>query len=263
MTRTLTLAAAVAGAATLAVTGSAQPLRITSSLDGKTVLPHRIHWLAHPKLAPAKVAKVEFLIDGKVRWTEHGAPYSYSDDGGYLVTSWLSPGKHRFAVRATTKDGQTATDIVAARVIAPPQPPAELAGRWQRDVAGQVPGQHGCGAADPVPGGRWTLVFESRWIASIYPGKFDVHTSPKTSAGFIIDNDWVPGAKTFQVAGSVTVGPVKDTVAQGGWWCEPWGPQATYSWSVAGDTLTLQPVGGTDRNQQRGAIFTGDWTRVR
>src|SRR3954469_10171486 len=72
---------------------AAQPLKVTSSLDGKKVLPHRIHWLGHTSLAPAKVAKVEFLVDGKLCWTEHKAPYVYAADDngrnrGYLVTSW-------------------------------------------------------------------------------------------------------------------------------------------------------------------------------
>ena len=52
-------------------TGGKQPLAVTSSLDGKKVLPQMIRWLAHPNVAPADVAEVSFRIDGKLRWVEH------------------------------------------------------------------------------------------------------------------------------------------------------------------------------------------------
>ena len=104
---------------------------VTSSLDGKSVLPHGIAWLAYPSLARSKVARVDFLVDGgRVRWTERNPPYRYADDGGYLVTSWLTPGRHRFQVRATAKDGSVATNTVVARVS-----PADAPGEARRHVA--------------------------------------------------------------------------------------------------------------------------------
>ena len=125
------LPAATAGASTRG------PFKVASTLDGKTVLPHRIHWVALPTL-PAQIKEVDFLIDGKVAWIEHGAPYVYSDnDGphrGYLVTSWLSPGKHRFSVRAHAGDGLDAEDTVVAGVGQPPEVPADLAGTWRRTI---------------------------------------------------------------------------------------------------------------------------------
>src|SRR4051794_21130870 len=96
------LASACVAAALLPVAAEATPLnqrlRVTSSLDGKRLLPHRIHWLAFPHLQTTSAVKVDFLIDGQVRWSETKAPYSYSDDGGFLVTSFLAPGMHRFTV---------------------------------------------------------------------------------------------------------------------------------------------------------------------
>ena len=247
-----------------AATPSKTGFKVRTSLDGKTVLPHRIHWLGYPLLARDKVKEVAFLIDGKVRWIEHDPPYSYSEDGGYLVTSWLSPGLHRFTVRATSYTGAKGAKTVVARVVAAPEPAAELAGTWQRDIADEVPGPADprC-APDPVPAGRWTLVFERRWIESIFPGTFHPEQSKQTHFGYIIDNDWVPGPNTFEVAGSVTINVFHDEDRRGGWWCQPWGPVAMYSWSVNGDTLSLEPVGGVDRNEQRGTVFTGNWTRVR
>ena len=49
--------------------------------------------------------------------------------------------------------------------------------------------------------------------------------------------------------------------ADGGSRCDMGGPEADYSWSVNGDTLTLAPIGG-DRCAERGLIWTGQWTRV-
>jgi hypothetical protein len=238
---------------------AAKKFKVTSTLAGKKVLPHRIRWIARPS---DPYSGVKFLIDGKVRWIEQRAPFSYSDDGGYLVTSWLSAGQHRFTVKATSSTGAKASETVAARVVAAPEPPAELAGSWRRGVPAAVPGQPGCGAGDAVPAGTWTLVFDRRWIDSIYPGKFDPVKSQQTLGGYIIANDWVPGPKTFEVAGSVTTKVFRVEDQRGGWWCEPGGPRATYTWSVEGDTLRLAPQGRVDKNTQRGGIFTGTWTRV-
>jgi hypothetical protein len=70
-----------------------------------------MHWLAYPELPASKVSRVEFLIDGKVRWIERHAPYNYASDDnggglGYMITTWLAPGRHRFAVRAADKRGR-------------------------------------------------------------------------------------------------------------------------------------------------------------
>ncbi len=106
---------------------------IRSTLDGKAVLPHRIHWLGMP--SGGTVKEVEFLIDGKVRWVEKAAPYSYSEDGGYLVTSWLTRGSHHFTARARFTSGEIADDTVAARVVPAPAPPAALGGKMAENSA--------------------------------------------------------------------------------------------------------------------------------
>ena len=118
------------------------------------------------------------------------------------------------------------------------------------------------GASGSVPAGKWTLSFERRWLETIYPGKFDPVKSATTHLGYMIDNDTSLADKSFFVAGSVTINPVTDADPRGGWWCQPSGPAATYMWTVSSNTLTLKPVNGADPNQQRGAIFTGEWTRT-
>lgn len=250
------LATCIAGAAHAALAAAAPAagpaFKVTSTLDGKSVLPHRIHWIARTTLAQSNVGEVAFLIDGKVRWIEREAPYTYGDDGAHLVTSFLSPGRHRFTVRVKSADGRTGTSTVTARVVPAPEPPAELAGTWQRDVQG---------ARETIggPPGIYTILFERRWIQDRAPGAWN----PDTGAGAVIDNDWVLRGNTFEVVGSVTFRILRDEDAEGGWWCKPKGQKAIYSWAVSGDTLTLAPVSGADPCGERGAVYTGTWTRVR
>ena len=71
--------------------GGAAGFTVRSSLDGKTVLPLRIHWVAHPQLPAAQVKEVDFLIDGRLGWVEKKTPYVYADDGNWLVTTILAP----------------------------------------------------------------------------------------------------------------------------------------------------------------------------
>jgi hypothetical protein len=107
---------------------------VTSSLDGKTVLPVRSHWIAYPKIDPSQgqVAEVDYLIDGFHAWTAHSSPWYFGDSGNWLVTTILKPGLHTFTVRAVVSPDTVAVDKFQARVFAPPKPPARLAGSWSR-----------------------------------------------------------------------------------------------------------------------------------
>jgi len=239
---------------------------VTSSLDGKSVLPHRIAWLAYPSLGRSKVARVDFLIDGRrVRWTERNPPYRYADDGGYLVTSWLTPGRHRFRVRATAKDGSVATNTVVARVSPAPTPPAKLAGTWQRTIdtsSAPKPGSKGNPTSTFTPSGVYRITFEKRWIKDQFPGKFVYPASNKTGHGFIFLSDYTFSPRLLHVRGEVIFHPISFKLAEGGWWCHEGGPAADYRWTVSGRTLTLAPVRGTDGCGIRGFIWTGEWTRA-
>ena len=253
---------------------------IRSSLDGKTTLPHRIAWIAYPSAA-VEATGVEFLIDGKVVFRNRLEPYAFGADGrdetqqkkvrtGYLVTSWLSPGSHRFTVRAqraSTAGGRViATKTVVARVLRSPAPPAALAGTWRRSVPRPVPGDPGAlyssgrggsSPRDPAPAGPWTMVVDRRFVQ---------HQAP---TGYMINSDYVAGPQTIRFAGPVWTTPRLPLAPSFGhnanpaeWgWCDPWGRETTYNWSVEGETLTLEPTGGTDACKQRGTIFTGEWTR--
>lgn len=270
----LSLAIAVVGVG-LTVASSAAPaataLKVTSTLDGKKVLPHRIHWIGRTTLASKEIAKVEFLIDGKLKWIEHSAPYYYGGNGGghsnYLVTSWLSPGQHRFTVRAVAKSGSAATDTVRTRVVAAPNVPAALAGTWERTISdtsgAPKPGSPGNPTGSLTPPGRYRITFDRRWIHDVFPCDTNpCRFNPKTGGGGEFISDWTPGARTFTVRGPVTIRIFHNSDRLGGFWCYEDGPQATYTWSADGNTLTLAPVGGRDACGIRGFIWAGTWTRV-
>jgi hypothetical protein len=238
--------ASTGGHATAAPSGSSAGLTVASTLDGRSALPHRIHWQAFPH-ASSHVAEVDYLIDGKRMWTEHNAPYFYGDDGNYLVTSFLTPGKHVFTVRAVDVSGQIATDTVTAAVPAAPAPPAALAGTWK---AWQPAGG--------TPAGYWSLVIAPEgW----YEGNFPV----TDSNGNLEDVAYLsPGL--VEIRTGMAIG--HDSVANGGadndlnGWCndEPGSP-ARYQWSVTGTQLRFTFAGG---NPCAGftAFLTVAWTRV-
>jgi hypothetical protein len=266
ISRTLTLAVIALTTALVSGAGASPKMQFTvkSSLDGRTALPHRIHWLAFPSLAASRVARVDFFVDGgRARWTERRAPYSYADDGAYLVTSWLLPGKHRFEVRATAKDGRTATDTVVATVMPAPAPTADIAGTWRRmiDTTGAPKVGSKANPGTYTPSGVYRLTFEKRWMRDQFPGTFVYPASNTTGNGFIFLSDYAVTPTLLHVHNEVIFHPVSDKLAEGGWWCHEYGGDADYRWTTSGATLTLTPI-GADSCGIRGFIWTGEWTRA-
>jgi len=256
--RAAVLAAAVIAATSAFAANDGPPLKITSTLDHKTVLPLRTRWLAYPNKPAAQIFEVDYLIDGKVRWIEHFAPYNYGSDDfhghlGYLITTWLAPGRHTFTARAKSKDGQTATDTVVARVIPAPPPPPGLTGTWRRTVTTADLTKAG---KEPPPGGRWTLVFDriGAW-----------HLDPLGSG---LVNQYDVSGDIVHVYAPIQIAPLNDAgggVSRfghhgiGGTDCNYDGPFGSYNWSVSGGKLTLtaakEPCGN------RRAVWEGTWTR--
>jgi hypothetical protein len=259
----------VAASAAAAPAHHGAAFKVTTTLDGKKVLPRRIPWVVSTPGLPRSQLKsggIGFLIDNKIVSFTDEQPYTFPDHGGYLVTSFLTPGEHTFTVRVHAKDGTTVQHDVTARVQPMPAPPAALAGTWQRAVTDTSGAPKAGSPGNPTntltPAGTYTMTFDKRWIQSRFPGKFIPHASDKTGNGWIMDSDWTPGAKTFQVFGGVQFKVIQEIDAEGGWWCYAGGPQAEYSWSVSGDTLTLAPAGGSDACGVRGFIWAGEWTRA-
>lgn len=247
----LSLTAALAFAGVLE--GSAAPARravsVASSLDGKRVLPLRIHWTARPSVPSASVAEVDFLIDGRVGWTEMRAPYFYGDDGNWLVTTFLKPGRHRFTVRVTTATGKTASDTVTARVAPAPAPPAALAGTWSHTVtAADV--AHAT-SSQPPPTGRWKLTIS----------KIGWQMTDPQNGGGAFDVVYLPHSK-LQMRPTIETPPYPNP--SNGGFCADTDPLAvwTAATSPARTTMTLRPA-PRDPCGDRIAILAGTWHRIK
>jgi len=225
--------AALVAALAVAATGSAIAsgsvnFSVFSTLTGKRVLPHRIHWLGRTSLAPAKVREVDFAIDGRRVWVEHHAPYSFGYDANYLVTSWLRPGLHTFTVTAVATDGRRATVSSRARTVAPQPPPPALSGTWHRR--------------------RWSLTIDAVGWRFLDPSR---------RRGALIDVAYLsPGA--LEARGGIATrdhDPRENNL-----WCdEPFQP-VRYHWSASGGRLTLVLV-GPRRCGSQSRIWAGVWTR--
>jgi hypothetical protein len=161
--------------ATASPSGSRTRLTVTSTLDGHTTLPHRIHWQAFPSAPAVGISGADYLIGGRHRSAEHNTPYFYADDGNDLVTSFLTPGKQTFTVRAVTIGGQAATDTVTATAARrPPVAPADP----ERDLANSP-------APDSPPSGAWRLVISPvGWQAYHTPAAVACPTRPTWPPGW-------------------------------------------------------------------------------
>lgn len=227
---------------------AAAPFTVHSTLDGKTVLPLRIHWIARPHLAASKVKEVDFLIDGRLGWTEHKTPYVYADDGNWLVTSFLSPTKHRFTVRVISTTGAVVSDTVTARVVPAPAPPANLIGTWSRLVTSADVQK--ATSSQPPPAGRWKLTVEKQgW-----------HTTDPDNGGGLFDVAYL-SATHVQLRPTIETPPYPNPTNGG--WCADTDPLSTYTATVSSDgsslvlaALTKDPCG------DRAAIIEGTWMRT-
>ena len=224
-------------------------LKVTSTLDGVTTLPHRIQWEAKPVDPNHQVTGVTFLIDGQLAWVEHKAPYFYGDDDNYLVTSFLTPGEHSFMVRVFTIKGQSIdSTIVKASVSAAPSPPEGLANTsWTRyQTAADV-----AKATSDLPGhpGQIGLTIDSvGWMFH-----------DPDAGGLLIDVAY-PSDGEVELRAAIEKPPYPNQY--GGAFCVEPDPPILWSYTLSngGKTLTLHPVTNDPCGDRLGA-FEGTWTR--
>jgi hypothetical protein len=237
--------AVVAGVA-LAATGSGHASQrtsfaVASTLSGNHALPHRIPWLGKPSLPPSEIREVDFLIDGKLSWVEHHAPYTYGYDGNYLVTTWMKPGLHTFRVIAVATNGRRATTVSQAQTPAPKPAPAELAGQWHR----KLPPAQANGSSQP---GIWTLTINDvgwRFLA------------PTGRQGALIDVAYL-SSNSLEARGGIATRN-HDPRENNPWCDEPFEPVRYHSRVTANQLkLTLVPPKRCD-GQAR--VWDGVWTR--
>ena len=193
-------------------------------------------------------------MDGRLAWVEHHAPYVYANDGNWLVTSFLKPGRHVFKVRAVSTSGQTTSDTVTARVIPAPAPPADLAGTWSRTATAndleKCTSQAGGGC--PLTG-TWRIMISSKgWLG----------WSPRDPHGNVRLFDVVYiSATQLQLRPTIEYPPYPNNNTGG--WCDDTDPLAVYTVNVdaSAQTMTLAAV-GHDPCGNRAAILEGTWTHT-
>jgi hypothetical protein len=242
--------------------GIAASTKLTTTIDGRKVLPLKVRWLAHPPGKASAVAEVRFLIDGKLSWIEHGKPFNYGSDDihghlGWLVTSFLSPGRHRFTTQARLKSGRTLTDTVIARVLEALAPPAALAGRWRRTLTDDDLKTLNPALVGAVPTGTWDLVFDR-------VGAWDLDPQGTGLIEHVVIHD-----SAMTIDAPIQIAPLinnRTGVSRyghhdiGTFFCREDGPVGTYTWSVAGNQLTLTPT--VEPCLLRQAVWSTTWTRV-
>jgi hypothetical protein len=247
-----TIVAAVTTSTTASAANRGSVQAVHSSLDGKSVLPIRIHWIARASVPPAQVKAVNFFVDGRLAWVEHNAPYVFADDGNWLVTTFLNPGRHIFRTTLLTKSGQRTSDTVTARVLPAPTPPPELAGTWSRTVTKDdlkkctTAAEGGC-----PPVGNWKITIGSRGWSP---------TDPQGNRG-LFDVVYLSNGQV-QLRPTIEYPPFPNS--NNGGWCADTDPLSTWTTTVdlAADTLTLQPA-QNDPCGDRAAILEGTWRRSR
>ena len=239
LTAVVCIAAAVTMGSALAH-AAAPPFTVGSSLADGSVLAHRTSWVAKSSIPSSAISQVDFLIDGKLRWIEHATPYVYGDTHNYLVTSWLTPGVHRFLVRAIATDGRRASTVSVARVRSAPAAPARLAARWTRRYTDAETGG--------APAGVWTLTIDRTGWKIRDPG----------GGGNYLDVAYLrPGL--VETRSGIWTRPHSDQEGNG--WCEETNQPVRFSWTVAGDSLTFTRV-GPSRCDGLGDFLSRTWTRA-
>jgi hypothetical protein len=232
-------------------------LTVATTLDGLTTLPHRIQWQA---LAPVNVTTVNFYIDGRHTWKWHykvpaGGAAVYGDNGQYLVTSFLTPGEHRFEVRMLTGDGRVFTSVVTATVVAAPAPPDGLADTsWTREVT-KSDVQKAISSQPPSTGRVGLSIDSVGW--TLHPSE-GVFVDAPSGFEFPFDVDYASSGQV-ELRPSIEKNPYPNDTGN---FCDEPDPEILWSYKVGngGKTLTLHPV-GDDPCGDRVALLEGTWTR--
>jgi NedA-like, galactose-binding domain/Disaggregatase related/Protein of unknown function (DUF1565) len=121
----------------------------TSPSDGQTVS-GSVSWTA--SVTNGSASRVDFLIDGVLKWTETIAPYVYNGDGNTLDTRTLSDSFHTLTVTAYSSKGGPDSHSIYVRVANNPVTPTGPT----NTAAPTLSGIGGQGQTLTVAAGTWT-----------------------------------------------------------------------------------------------------------
>jgi hypothetical protein len=185
----------------LAVTGSAPAgsgsVSVTSvGLAGGGTLSGSVAWTASISGNPNRV---DFAVDGAVRWTDQVSPYTFNGDGNMLDTSALADGSHTFTVTAypTPGRGQSVSASVTAVVsnVAASQPPASTS-------VPTITGVATVGQTLTASNGSWTgttpMSYSYQWKSCDVTGATCTLVVGATASTFLVPTSGA--GSTFRVA---------------------------------------------------------------
>lgn len=244
-------------AASASPTTGTSPVAVISSIASGQRLTAALAWEATPTTdALDPVQDVQFLVDGKVLWTERNAPYVFDDDGQLLAPWLLGNGTHELAVHLTTLSGHQATATSRVTVAVDTSQGAKLAGTYQRQVTA-ADGARTAPYRTPDKGAFGDATPPGLWAIRVLPSGMVVGDEAK-------DQMKRPFVEPFTVSGSrlTLYGPAvwkQPDPAQPNLFCEPERP-ATYTWSLRGDKLVITAVDKVCAD--RDTVFVGTWTRT-
>lgn len=125
--RRFTLTAALAGALLAAAAASAgrTPITVAFPFQNGATLSGTV---AFPALTNGPVQKVEFVVDGRIRWQSTRAPFGYGDDGQWDTSAEID-GTHTLELWAYAADGSvphqtiqvTTRNSMSVQIVAPPR----------------------------------------------------------------------------------------------------------------------------------------------
>ena len=101
-------------------------LRVTTTSPGQGTVSGRVTWRV--EVFGAQPNRVEFAVDGNVKWTENEFPYFYGGEAEALDTTQFADGQHNLTATAFGPRGSRATSTVSVNVdnrpAQPQQPPS-------------------------------------------------------------------------------------------------------------------------------------------
>ncbi len=117
-------ASATSAPSTVVLAAQTTPLTVSSSIADGATLTGPVSWEA--TVSGGTPSRVEFWVDGALRWTERDAPYRYNDTG-VLDPAALGSGRHTLALKAFASDSRSAETSQTVSVpdsTTPPPAPA-------------------------------------------------------------------------------------------------------------------------------------------
>jgi hypothetical protein len=226
---------------------------VVSSIKSGAVLADPVEWAAEVvSTGDVLIDHVDFLIDGKLRWSESSAPYEF-DEGG-LFTPWpLGSGRHDLVVRAVAGSGAVEKATASVRVKLRPQAAGLPVGTYHRSVT-QADYRRVRAYRDPAHGGFGDLPAAGAWVMKVRPdGVVTLDVDPGTQYDAFYEPYQVSGSDLTLYGPAFWLQPHPD---QPSLFCEP-EASGTYTWSLEGRALTITAVAHSCAD--RDTILVGTW----